>query len=106
MVFPLTENTDILLLFAAGVGISLPDGSNLFPLLFDRGRAERSGIGHQPACGNPDFMGLVSLINLYFGPEPAVWQVITSALILLLCSAAAFAVSYPLAVVIFREKEY
>ena len=51
-------------------------------------------------------MGLVSLINLYFGTEPAVWQVITSALILLLCSAAAFAVSYPLAVVIFREKEY
>lgn len=51
-------------------------------------------------------VGLVSLLNLYFGPEPAVWQVITSALILLLCSAAAFAVSYPLAVVIFREKEY
>ena len=92
--FPFDRNTDIILLFAAGVGISLLMVAIFFPLFYLTGE-ERSEV----------VLG-ISLLNLYFGPEPAVWQVITSALILLLCSAAAFAVSYPLAVVIFREKEY
>lgn len=101
------RNTDILLLFAAGVGISLLMVAIFFPLFYLTGE-ERSEVvlGISLIAAILIFMGLVSLINLYFGPEPAVWQVITSALILLLCSAAAFAVSYPLAVVIFREKEY
>ena len=105
--FPFDRNTDILLLFAAGVGISLLMVAIFFPLFYLTGE-ERSEVvlGISLLAAILIFMGLVSLINLYFGPEPAVWQVITSALILLLCSAAAFAVSYPLAVVIFREKEY
>ena len=95
------------LLFAAGVGISLLMVAIFFPLFYLTGE-ERSEVvlGISLLAAILIFMGLVSLLNLYFGPEPAVWQVITSALILLLCSAAAFAVSYPLAVVIFREKEY
>ena len=105
--FPFDRNTDILLLFAAGVGISLLMVAIFFPLFYLTGE-ERSEVvlGISLLAAILIFMGLVSLINLYFGTEPAVWQVITSALILLLCSAAAFAVSYPLAVVIFREKEY
>ena len=80
--FPFDRNTDILLLFAAGVGISLLMVAIFFPLFYLTGE-ERSEVvlGISLLAAILIFMGLVSLINLYFGPEPAVWQVITSCLL-------------------------
>ena len=67
--FPFDRNTDILLLLCRRSWNQSPDGSNLFPaFLFDRGRAERSGIGHQPACGNPDFYGACQPDQSVFRP--------------------------------------
>ena len=105
--FPFDRNTDILFLFTAGVGISLLMGAIFFPLFYLTGE-ERSEVvlGISLLVAVLIFMGLVSLINLYFGPEPAAWQVITSAFILLSCSAAVFVLSYPLTVAIFRKNEY
>ena len=50
--------------------------------------------------------GLVWLVNTLFGPEMPVWQILMSAVAVLICAALTFGLSYVLTVGIFRKKEY
>lgn len=99
---PFDRNTDIFMIFAAGVGISLFMGAIFFPLFY-LGGEERSEVFLiiSLICGIGIIMGLSTLTNNLF-PDMA----IGGGIVILACSALAFGLSYPLTVGIFRKKEY
>lgn len=104
---PFDRSVDALMMFSTGVSISLFAGAIFFPLFY-LGGEERTGaflvIGLLCAIGI--IMGITTLINIAFGPEMTVWQIISGAMIMLACSLFAFFLSYPLTVAIFKRKEY
>lgn len=105
--FPFDRDTDIFIVFVAGIGMSLLMGAIFIPL-FHLGGEERNEvilvISLTGAVGI--FIGLVRVVNIWIGPKPPTWQVILGAFILLICAAAAFILSYPLTLRIFKKKEF
>ena len=106
--FPFDRSTDVLNLFSVGISISLFMGAVFFPLFYLGGdeivEAAFLVISLFSAIGI--VMGIISLLNRFFGPKMTVEEIILGACILIVSSAAVFAVSYPLCVAIFRKKEY
>ena len=50
--------------------------------------------------------GIVTLINVMFGPGMTTFQLILGAMILLVCSLTVFAGSYFVTAAVFQRKEY
>lgn len=104
--FPFDRGTDVLSLFAAGLGASLFMGAVFFPLLY-LGGEERSEVFLMISlfCGIAVVMGLTTLVNVMF-PEVTPVQIMLNKLAVLGCAFLAFISSYPLTVRIFMKKEY
>ena len=104
--FPFDRNTDIFMLFVAGVGISLFMGAIFFPLFY-LGGEERNEVFLiiSLLCGIGIVMGLSTLINTLF-PKMTAPQLICGGIAILACSLLVYVLSYPLTVSIFKKKEY
>lgn len=105
--FPFDKSTDILMLFTAGISVSLLMSAVFFPCYY-LGGDERNEVILiiSLLCGCGIFMGTVSLVKRIFGPQTAVWETLAAAGILLTCAVLAFCVSYPMTCGIFGRKEY
>lgn len=105
--FPFDKNTDVFMLFVVGIGISLFMGAFFIPLYF-LGGEERSEVILVVSLlgGFGMFMGLTAWINKLYPGNMTTRQIILSGIFMVACSAAAFVVSCPVAVGIFKKKEY
>lgn len=99
------QRMDILSLFALGISMSLFMSAIFFPLFYAGGE-ERSEVFLiiSLLCAFAIDFAMISAINQLL--EPGIASIIAGAAILLASSLLAFALSYPLAVCIFRRKEY
>lgn len=105
--FPFDKNTDAFMLFVVGIGISLFMGAFFIPLYF-LGGEERSEVILVVSLlgGTGMLMGLTALINKLYPGNMTPRQIILSGIFMVVCGAAAFAVSCPLTVWVFKKKEY
>lgn len=105
--FPFDKNTDVFMLFVVGIGISLFMGAFFIPLYF-LGGEERSEVILVVSLlgGTGMLMGLTALINKLYPGNMTPRQIILSGIFMVVCGAAAFAVSCPLTVWVFKKKEY
>lgn len=105
--FPFDRHTDILMVFVAGIGISLFMGALFFPL-FHIGGNERNEVTFIVSllCAIGLTMGIVTLINFLFGSKMTTVQILMGAAILFTCAILLFTMSYFLTVIIFKQKEY
>ena len=105
--FPFDRNTDIFLLFTAGVGISLFMGAIFFPLFFAGGEERNEVFLVISLLGGVGLVvGLTALINTLFPSPMTETQVISGSAIIFACALLAFAVSCPVTVYIYLRKEY
>lgn len=104
---PFDRNTDVFMLFVVGIGISLFMGAIFFPLYF-LGGEERGEVTLMVSLlgGIGVLMGLTTLINIMYPEHMTTRQIVLSGIFLMVCGAAAFAVSYPVSVGVFQRKEY
>lgn len=105
--YPFDRNTDVFMLFAAGIGISLFMSAIFFPLFF-LGGEERNGVFLIVSilCGIGIVMGFSSLINSLFPNGMTTRQNILGGTAVVACAALAFILSCPLTVYLFQQKEY
>lgn len=105
--YPFDRNTDILMLFIVGIGISLFMGAIFFPLFY-LGGEDRNEVFLVISllCGIGIIMGLATAVNIFFGPHMTTLQVLSGAAIIFACALLAFMLSYPLTVGIFKKKEF
>lgn len=105
--FPFDRNTDILMLFVVGIGISLFMGAIFFPLFY-LGGEERNEVFLVISllCSVGIMMGLTTLINTFFPKPMTTLQIVLGGMIILACALLAFALSCPLTVCVFKRKEY
>lgn len=105
--FPFDRDTDILMVFVAGAGISLVMGAFFYPL-FHIGGGERSEITFLVSllCAIGLIMGINRLLVFLFGSKMTTVQIFIGAAILFGCAIALFVASYFLTVGIFKRKEY
>lgn len=105
--FPFDRSTDVLMLFTAGICVSLFMSAVFLPCFYLGGDERNEAVLIiSLLCGAGIFMGLVSLENRVFGPQMTVAETLAAAGILLCCAFAAFGISYPLTAGIFKKKEY
>lgn len=104
--FPFDRNTDIFTVFVVGVGISLFMGAIFFPLFY-LGGEERNEVFLVISllCSIAIIMGLTTFINTLF-PNMTTLQLILGGMVILVCALLAFALSFTIAVGIFKKKEY
>ncbi len=102
---PFDKSIDTLLVFALGISVSLLTGAFFFPLFYSGGE-EKSEVSLVISllCGIGITLGIISILNLYLTPGLA--SVLIGAVVLIICSLLALALSYPLTVSIYRKKEY
>ena len=102
---PFDNSIDVVSIFALGISVSIFTGAFFFPLLYLVGE-ERSDIFLVISllCGIGVVLGMISVLNLCL--VPGIITILLSAVVLLLCSLAMFALSYPLTVGIYCKKEY
>ena len=102
---PYDNSIDVVSIFALGISVSIFMGAFFFPLFY-RGGEERSDIFLliSLVCGIAVVLGIISVLNLYL--TPGVITILVSAAILIVCSLLMFALSYPLTVGIYHNKEY
>ena len=102
---PFDQAIDVLTMFALGISISLFLGAVFFPLFFVGGE-EKSEVLLiiSVLCASGVDFAIVSVVNALL--EPGIASIICGALILLICSLLAFALSYLLTAKIFQKKEY
>lgn len=107
---PFDRNIDILMVFTAGISVSLFLDAIFFPLIYLGGEERNEAVLVISLLGGAGlFLLLVSLLNHVFGADREAMttaQTAVCAVIILLCAAAAFALSYPLSARIFQKKEY
>lgn len=105
--YPFDRNTDVFMLFVAGIGISLFMGAVFFPL-FLLGGEERNGVFLIVSilCGIGIVIGISVLINSFFPNGMTTRQSILGGTAVLACAALAFILSCPLTVYLFQRKEY
>ena len=104
---PFDQNMDALMVFFVGVSISLFAGAIFFPLFYLCGE-ERSGafLVISLLCAIGIVMGIITFINITFGPKMTTVQILLGAMMMLACSLTVFALSYPVTTAIFKRKEY
>lgn len=101
------RNVDIVLVFIIGTSISLFMGAVFFPLFYLCGDERKEAVLVISILSAIALAaGLVWIVNILFGPEMPVWQILLSAFAVLICAAIAFGLSYVLTVGIFSKKEY
>ena len=104
--FPFDRNTDVLMLFTAGIDVGLFMGTFFYPLFYVNGE-ERGEVTLLTSliCAILIFMVLISFINRLF-PSPTTAQLIFIAAGLTMLAACCFVSSFPFACGIFRKKQY
>ena len=104
---PFDRSIDALMVFFTGISISLFAGAIFFPLFY-LGGEERNGafLVISLLCAIGIVMGITTFINITFGPEMTIVQILLGAMIMLVCSLTVFALSYPVTTAIFKRKEY
>ena len=101
------RNTDIFMLFVAGVGISLFMGAIFFPLFYIGGEERNEVFLVISLLGGIGLvMGLTALINTLFPSPMTTTQILFGGTIIFACALLAFVISYPLTAYIYRRKEY
>lgn len=102
---PFDSGIDSISIFASGLSTSLFTGAFFFPLFY-LGGEERSEVFLVISllCSSGITLGIHSVIHLYF--DPGLTAVFLGAAASLLCSLAAFLLSYPLTVYLYKKKEY
>lgn len=101
------RNTDIFMLFVAGVGISLFMGAIFFPLFYIGGEERNEVFLVISLLGGIGLvMGFTALINTLFPSPMTTTQILFGGTIIFACALLAFAISYPLTAYIYRRKEY
>ncbi len=102
---PFDQAIDVLTMFALGISISLFTGAVFFPLFYIGGE-EKSEVLLiiSVLCATGVDFAIVSVVNDLL--KPGIASIVCGALILILCSLLAFALSYPLTAKIFKKKEY
>lgn len=102
---PFDYDIDVLTMFALGISMSLFMGAIFFPLFYAGGE-ERGEMFWMIAilCAFGIDYTIATILNSLL--EPGITTVVCGAVTLVGCSLAAFGLSYPLTVGIFRRKEY
>lgn len=102
---PFDQVIDVLTMFALGVSMSLFMGAIFFPLFYVGGE-EKSEVFLVISllCAFGIDFAIVSVVNDLL--EPGIASIVCGAVILIICSLLAFALSYPLTAKIFKKKEY
>ena len=102
---PFDQAIDVLAMFALGVSMSLFMGAVFFPLFYIGGeeKSEVLLIISLLCAFGIDFV-IVSVVNDLL--KPGIASIMCGALILIICSLLAFALSYLLTAKIFKKKEY
>lgn len=105
--FPFDQRTDILMLFTAGVSVSLLTSAAFF-VLSPLGGDERNEVILIISLinGIGVVMGLVSFINWMYGPELEFIQIVAGAALILICALCSFVVGYFLTVGIYKRKDF
>ena len=105
--FPFDKSTDILMLFVAGIAISLFMGAIFFPLFY-LGGEERNEVFLiiSLLCSIGIFMGLTAFINTLFPTPMTTTQIISGGMIILASALLVFILSCPLTVCVYHKKEY
>lgn len=105
--FSFDRNTDIFMLFVAGVGISLLMGAIFFPLFY-MGGEERNEVFLVISllCGIGLVMGLTTLVNTLFPSPMTTMQILLGGAVIFVCALLAFVISCPITAYIFYQKEY
>ncbi len=105
--YPFDRGTDILILFTAGISLSLFMSAVFFPSFYLGGEEKSEAIIIiSILSATAIFMVIVNLINLLLSSGLTTLQLILTAGILLACALLAFVLSYPLTILIFVKKEY
>lgn len=105
--FPFGQNTDLLMVFVTGISASLLIGAIFYPLFYLGGEERNEAVLAISLLGAVGLLtGMVVLLNLLFGPKPALFEWLLGSALLLLVSLLLFLLSYQLTVMIFRRKEY
>ncbi len=101
---PFDQAIDVLTMFALGVSMSLFMGAVFFPLFYVGGE-EKSEVFLVISllCAFGIDFAIVSAVNDLL--EPGIVSIVCGAVILIICSLLAFALSYPLTAKIFKKKE-
>jgi len=102
---PFDQAIDVLTMFALGSSMSLFMGAIFFPLCYVGGE-EKSEVflAISLLCAFGIDFAIVSVVNDLL--EPGIASIVFGAVILILCSLLAFALSYPLTARIYKKKEY
>ena len=105
--FSFDRNTDIFMLFVAGVGISLFMGAIFFPLFYIGGE-ERNEVFLVISllCGIGLVMGLTTLVNTLFPSPMTTMQILLGGAVIFVCALLAFVISCPITAYILYQKEY
>lgn len=105
--FPFDRNIDVFMSFVVGIGISLFAGAIFFPLFCFGGEERNEVFLVASLLGGIGIMtGLAAFINTLFLAPMNTVQISLSGIVILACAVLAFALSYPLTVAIYRNKEY
>lgn len=105
--FPFDRNTDILMLFVVGIGISLFMGAIFFPLFY-MGGDERTEVCFiiSLLCSVGLIAALTTLINTLYPAPMTTPQVIFGGAVILATAFVVFALSCPLTAYVYRKREY
>lgn len=102
---PFDQHIDVLTLFALGISMNLFMGAIFFPLFYAGGE-ERGEMFWMISilCAFGIDYAIVTILNDLL--EPGFTTKVFGAVALIVCSLAAFGVSYPVTVGIYSKKEY
>lgn len=102
---PFDNSIDTMSVFALGISVNLFTAAFFFPLFYFAGEEKGEVILIiSLLCGIGILLGIISILNLCL--TPGLTAVITGSAVLVVCSMAAFVLSYPLAVSIYEGKDY
>lgn len=102
---PFDQNIDVLSLFAVAISMGLFASAIFFPLFYTGGeeRGEVFIIISLLCAFGLDYI-ITNIVNDLL--EPGTTTIVSGAVTLIVCSAVAFALSYPLTAAIFMKREY
>lgn len=102
---PFDNSIDTLSVFALGISVSLLTEAFFFPLFYLGGEEKGEvSLAVSLLCGIGIALGIISTLNRYL--SPGLTTILLSAVALIVCSLLLFALSYPLTVSIYKNKEY